>query len=322
MDPTLNRPTRRGTLRRRAAAGVAALFMAVVAQAQTQTQTQVAPTDVLVSGPAGQITRADLEIMVADLVPPPERERFWLSNDAVTRTARVLYTQRALAAEARQAGLDGTPEGAAYLRMIGDRALTELLMQQRVQAATPDAAGIERYARSELKVKPERFVVPEQLRVRHILLAVARNGENEAQVQADAQKLVEELRQGADFAALARARSVDKTSAQRGGELGLFERGKMAPEFEAAAFALQKPGDVSAPVKTSFGYHVIELLERQPQRTKTLEEVLPEVREELLATINAQERRRLWERAEAGAQVDAAGIVAVSEQQLLQLRKR
>ncbi len=119
---------------RRAGWLLAALLAATAGSAA---QAQTAPADVLVSGPAGQITRADLEIMVTDLVPAADRERFWLSRDAVARVARSLYTQRALAAEALKAGLENSPEGAAYLRMIRERALTELRLinRQVLQAA-------------------------------------------------------------------------------------------------------------------------------------------------------------------------------------------
>ena len=89
----------------------------------------------------------------------------------------------------------------------------------------------------------------------------------------------------------------------------------MAPEFEAASFELRKPGDISQPVKSSFGYHVIELIERKPAYTRPIDEVLPELREELLGKINNQERRRIWDQAEAAAQVDEAALQALSEQQ-------
>ena len=124
---------------------------------------------------------------------------------------------------------------------------------------------------------------------------------------------VGQLRQGADFAALARKESTDPDSAARGGELDWFSRGQMLPPFESAAFALRSPGEVSDPVKSPLGYHIIELLERRPESKPSFSEVLPLVRQELEASINAHERRRIWEQAETGVQVNDAvveGLIA------------
>ena len=99
-----------------------------------------------------------------------------------------------------------------------------------------------------------------------------------------------QLRQGRPFDELAREASDDKGSGQRGGDLGTFGKGSMVPEFEAAAFALTKPGQLSEPVKSQFGYHVIELLERIPARRQTFEDVRAELREDARATLDGRTR--------------------------------
>ncbi len=94
---------------------------------------------------------------------------------------------------------------------------------------------------------------------------------NDTRTDEETLALAEELRQriadGEDFAQLAREYSDDTGSAENGGDLGWFGRGAMVPAFEEAAFALA-PGEVSQPVKSDFGYHIIEVLERDDQRPK------------------------------------------------------
>lgn len=112
----------------------------------------------------------------------------------------------------------------------------------------------------------DKFRAPEQIRVRHILLRVAPDATDEDR-QAARKRLtaiLDELRRGGDFAALA-TRHSDDGSAARGGDLGYFPRGGMVPPFEQAAFALQV-GEVSGIVETPFGLHLIELEDRRPAR--------------------------------------------------------
>jgi peptidyl-prolyl cis-trans isomerase C len=101
--------------------------------------------------------------------------------------------------------------------------------------------------------------------------------------EAEAQAIVTELADGADFAAIARERSQDPGSGQNGGDLGWFGEGMMVAPFEAAVVALE-PGAVSAPVETDFGWHVIRLNETRPLPIPTLEDV----REEIVARLEQE----------------------------------
>ena len=105
-----------------------------------------------------------------------------------------------------------------------------------------------------------RFSRPEQVQARHILLTLA--GKKEEDVKKLADDLVRQLRGGADFAALARQYSEDPGSKERGGDLGLFPRGRMVPEFEKAAFS-QQPNTIGDPVKTEHGYHIVQVVSKQ-----------------------------------------------------------
>jgi foldase protein PrsA len=81
----------------------------------------------------------------------------------------------------------------------------------------------------------------------------------------EAQEIVDMLQQGADFVSLARERSVDLATKDNGGDLGWFPRGMVAPELEAAVFGLQ-PGEISGVVPLGEGYHIIQVVERDPAR--------------------------------------------------------
>jgi len=126
---------------------------------------------------------------------------------------------------------------------------------------------------------PDQFASPEQARARHILIKVDA-GADETQKAAARQKIEEVLSKAkgdADFAELAKEYS-EGPSAPRGGDLGLFTRGRMVPPFEEAAFAL-KPGEISGVVETRFGYHIIKVEERKDAGTISKEEAADKIRE-------------------------------------------
>lgn len=104
-----------------------------------------------------------------------------------------------------------------------------------------------------------------QIRVAHIMVGVPQNAPDSAWLKAKSQAnfYYQRLVDGEDFATLAKQVSADKASAEKGGELPWFTTGRMVPEFETAAFALKKPGEMSQPVKTAFGWHIIKLLDRK-----------------------------------------------------------
>jgi len=121
-----------------------------------------------------------------------------------------------------------------------------------------------------------------EVHVRHILIAVPRNA-SQAQVEQARRKAaavaVEAREPGVDFAELAKKRS-EGSSSSDGGDLGFFKRGTMVPEFERVAFNL-KTGEVSEPVRTQFGWHVLKLEEIRKLGMKPLAEVRPEIEERL-----------------------------------------
>jgi peptidyl-prolyl cis-trans isomerase C len=128
--------------------------------------------------------------------------------------------------------------------------------------------------------KTLQFTTPEQRCVRHILF-------NKDQKE-KAEEVKSQLEEGGDFAKLARENSQDPQSAENGGDLGCLGKGETVPNFEEAVFSAEQ-GEIVGPVETEFGYHLIEVTEINAERTQPLEEVEPQIREQLSTDKQAQE---------------------------------
>ncbi|MFN8060556.1 MAG: peptidylprolyl isomerase [Vicinamibacterales bacterium] len=137
----------------------------------------------------------------------------------------------------------------------------------------------------------QQYSTPEQIRASHILLKT--EGKDEATVRKTAEDLLAKAKGGADFAKLATEFSEDDGSKERGGDLDFFGKGRMVPEFEEAAFKLE-PGQMSDLVKTQYGFHIIKLTDRRAANVRSLQEVGPQIAEQLK-----------WERAQQLAQQTA-----------------
>jgi peptidyl-prolyl cis-trans isomerase D len=151
-------------------------------------------------------------------------------------------------------------------------------------------ADIEAFYKQNL----QQYQTPAQVRASHILLEL--EGKDEKQVQALAQEIAKKAKAGADFAALAKQYSEDESNKDNGGDLDYFGRGRMVAEFDQAAFAM-KAGDISDPVKTSFGYHIIKVVDSKPDATRPVAEVRPEIEEQLK-----------WQKAQAEAEKIAKSL--------------
>jgi peptidyl-prolyl cis-trans isomerase D len=118
------------------------------------------------------------------------------------------------------------------------------------------------------------YQVPDQVKVRHILISVPKGADakTDAAAKAKAEDVLKQLRAGGNWAELAKKYSDDPGSKDTGGELGFLQHGVTVPEFDKAAFSLN-PGQISDLVKTQFGYHIIQTEEKQTAHTKPFDEV-------------------------------------------------
>ncbi|HEX7198961.1 MAG TPA: peptidylprolyl isomerase, partial [Dongiaceae bacterium] len=158
-----------------------------------------------------------------------------------------LIDGRALVAEARKTKLDQDPAVQRQVAAAEDRALQTAMLSKEVGPSVTEQAVRARYDQ-DIAGKPG----DEEVHAKHILV----------DSEAEAKKIIAQLKAGGDFAALAKQYSKDP-GGQQGGDLGFFKKADMLPEFSAVAFTLQ-PGQISdKPVKTQYGWHVIQVIERR-----------------------------------------------------------
>jgi peptidyl-prolyl cis-trans isomerase D len=161
-------------------------------------------------------------------------------------------------------------------------------------AFTPDQVpgGVVQPTQQEIQqyftAHASEYSVPEQARARHILIKVDQGADakTDAAAKAKAESILKQLQGGANFADLAKKNSDDPGSKDSGGELGFAQRGRMVPEFDNAIFT-QKIGDMKI-IKTQYGYHIVQVEERQAAHTQTLSEVLPTIQATLIREKSAE----------------------------------
>lgn len=178
----------------------------------------------------------------------------------------------------------------AFFKKNTARYATAVPEQRAIEyfAFTPNdvPGGIQQPTQQEIQqyytAHQSEYSAPEQARARHILIKVAQGADakTDAAAKAKAEALLKQIDGGANFADLAKKNSDDPGSKDSGGELGFAQRGRMVPEFDKAIFT-QKIGDTKI-VKTQYGYHIVQVEERQAAHSQALNEVLPTIQAALI----------------------------------------
>ncbi len=189
-----------------------------------------------------------------------------LSSDPMARgqILNVLIRRAVLSRQAEDVGLDSDSLTLSRINRARNTILIKALENwQTSQMPIPKEQEVSSYYKEHL----DDFTIPEQIHARHILVG--------------SEKLAWELRKKLSrkkrtFEALAATYSLDDSNKSRGGDLNWFPRGLMVKAFEQTAFALKKNG-ISKPVKTEFGWHIIEVLGKRPSYTKSLDESRDEI---------------------------------------------
>lgn len=206
-----------------------------------------------------EIHLLDLRLAIEQL--PPQYRNAPLQQ-IFTPLLQQMVQRRIVALAAEKTPVAEDPEVQRRLAFARDEILAQAYMGQRIEKAVTPATVKARYEK-ELATAPKK----EEVRARHILV----------ESMEEAEAIIGQIRGGADFEALAKEHSTGPSGA-KGGDLGFFDKGAMVPEFAEAAFAM-KVGEVSKPVKTQFGWHVIKLEERRMGEPASLEERTPELQQ-------------------------------------------
>lgn len=215
------------------------------------------------------LTQQELDAAFSKL-PAESRLLFIRDGARVDQLIRSLLRRKVLASEARKAEFDQDPLIADRMTLAAEKELAEAWIRH-IEEQAP-AADYEALAREDFLVNPDRYRAPETLDVSHILIGTDERGSTDARALAD--EITAELEQDhGRFDELVEAYSDDPAKAVNGGRYPGMKRGQMVKPFEKAAFALEQPGEISAPVETEYGYHIIRLNGRGGGELRDFEEV-------------------------------------------------
>jgi peptidyl-prolyl cis-trans isomerase C len=291
------------------------LLMVTLAQASEQEEPsakKIEPAAAIVNGERIPMSRLDKEVQRAIMIDPSLRAR---ENVAELRKARrealdYLIDQELMFQEGKKEGLKAEdaainaefvdikqrfPSQEAFEQAMKAQNMTEEKLRETINRALiirkvidtnikPTAKPVtDEEVASFYEENKDGLIDPEKVKARHILIKVSPDASDEEKDYAknEMKGILEEARSGADFSGLAKKNSQCQ-SAPNGGDLGYFTRGRMVKPFEEAAFALQL-GQISDIVETQYGYHIILLEDKKPERQLELKEVAGQIKEALWA---------------------------------------
>ncbi len=251
------------------------------------------------------IREADLDRILASQ-PPAVQKQFQDNPKQRFDLVREILIKKAIVAKARKEGFDRKPEIKEQLSYVFDNFISQEYLAKVVAAGvTVPEEDLKKYYQEHEK----DFQLPEQIKVRHILIASPKDAipEEREKARARAEKILKRLNKGEDFAKLAGEASEDPISAPKGGELAPITLGKTnSEEFEKAAFAL-KDGKISGIVPTSYGFHIIKMDERKEKRTASFGEARDFIYNKLKTELEQKKVQKFVEQAvkDAGMEVYA-----------------
>ena len=251
------------------------------------------------------LREADLDRILASQ-PPAVQKRFQDDPQQRGNLIREILMKKAIVIKAKKEGFDRKPDIKEQLSYVYDNFISQEYLAKVVTAGVAVSDDeLKKYYREH----EQEFLLPEEIKVRHILIVSLKEAkpEEREKARARAEAVLQRLNRGEDFAKLAGELSEDQISASKGGELAPITLGKTnSEEFEKAAFAL-KNGEISGIVATSYGYHIIKMDEHQEKRTAPFAEARDYISGKLKAEQEQKKAQEFVEQAlkDAGMEVYA-----------------
>lgn len=255
-----------------------AVALALLTSAMAFAQAESGADPVLVENATVKIRKSDFELELERL-PADVRPGFVNSERRVNDLLRRMLIDRTLASQARDEGLPNFPQNARRIAAETDRMHT-LLRLERIEASAAAEFDAKRglyetRARELYTVDRAKYVTPERFSASHILFS------SKSRSSEEAMKLARDTRANisatTDFNRLAQEVSEDPSAKQNSGRLGSFGASEMDPGFMAGVLGLKDTGEVSQPVQSSFGWHLIKFEGRSPQEQKSFNEVREQI---------------------------------------------
>ncbi len=212
-----------------------------------------------------EITQDDLEMVIRSL--DPRQAAQFQKEEGKERLLQEMVHQEMILLDAMEQNMEDNLDYQRSLKKIKDNFLKQYAMNDMFQKAQVTDEEVEAY----YEENPGQFESPPQTLASHILVAE----------EEKAQEIKKDLDAGASFEEQAKQHS-SCPSSEKGGDLGYYPKGRMVPEFETAADDLEM-GEVSTPVKTQFGYHIIKVMDRKEGETRQLDEVRQQLEQHLVA---------------------------------------
>jgi len=252
-----------------AAVSCGLLFNAMSVSAHAQDEGFIQKPEVLLTAPGIEVTTLDV-LAEMQRVPAEQRQGMLTKPETIGAIVQNIFLRRALTQTADKQGIGQTPLLLRLNQLNRERLITDAYLEHLDKKNELSQADAEKLAATEYKVNPKNFQSNEEVEASHILI---RFGDDKEAAKAKAEAILADLKNGADFATVAKEKSEDPGSGAKGGDLGRFGRGRMVKPFEDAAFALTKPGQLSGLVESQFGYHILKLKTHDMPHVRSFAEV-------------------------------------------------